>query len=382
MRYASRAVLLFLTIAVIGLAGCRSTRYSIGAFFSPDWLKSKETKDRYTIHSNNAQNYYSLGTDSRSQGDMRRAARNYRQAETQFKRAIEYDGYSFKAHLGAAFAMKQQGTREKLIEAIDYLEIAEDLRSGDWRVYYGLADCYQRLAGLDGEMIDRLEAQKPGLSEADRMVADAQILAARERRTGYLETALDQTENIKRYSPDQHQAFFITGIAAAQLHRYDQAIPNLQKFIQLARQSREVYTKWLDKGLPPSVRGNRQDSREELRMKIQKNLMKEAEAKDILATIYKNQGDYAKALEYLDSIYEANPRALPRFLAARAQIKAEMGDFSGAVDDLDTFIRALGRSGHEYDAIVDRAMKLRRDYLAKSRRRASGKSAKSTGSTP
>lgn len=382
MRHVSRAALTFLMLVVVGLTGCRSTRYAIGSFFSPDWLKSKDTKDRYLVHSNNAQNYYSLGTDALFKGDTQRAMRNYRQAETQFKRAIEYDGYSFKAHLGAAFAMKQQRTRDKLIEALDYLGIADDLRSGDWRVYYGFADCYLLLATLDGQLIDRLGAQLPKLSESDRMVANAQMVAAKERRTGYLELALSQTENIKRYSPDQHQAFLITGLASAQLHRYDEAIPNLERYIEMAKRSREVYRKWLDKGVPKSVRGDREGSREELRTKIQKNLMEDAKAKDILATIYKYRGDFAKAVKWIDSIYEANPQALPRFLAARAQLKAEMGDYPGAVEDMDAFLRALGRSGHEYDAIVQRAMQLRREYLAKARPASAEKSAKTTGSTP
>lgn len=382
MQLLSRAAPAFLLLTVIGLTGCRSTRYSIGAFFSPDWLKSKETKDRYLVHSNNAQNFYSLGTEAKSRGDMRRAIRSYRQAETQFKRAIEYDGYSFKAHLGAAYAMMQQGTPDKYIEAIDYLGIAEDLRGGDWRVYFGLARCYLDLAVLDGRLIDRLRAKKSGLSESDRMVVDARILAARERITANLEEALEQTDYIKRYSPDQHQAFLITGLASAQLHRYDEAIPNLKRYIDMAERSRQVWRKWLEKGPSSAVRGNREASREELRLKIQKNLIWDAEAKDVLATIYKNKGEYAKAIKLIDSIYETNPNALPRFMASRAQLKAETGDYAGAVDDLDRFLRALGRSGHEYDELVDRTMKLRREYVSKIRPGAAGKSAKTTGSTP
>jgi len=96
--------------------------------------------------------------------------------------------------------------------------------------------------------------------------------------------------------------------------------------------------------------------------KIRRNLIQDAEAKDLLATIYKNRGQYRKAIETLDSIYEVNPTAVPRYLPARAQMKAKVGDYEGAIEDLNKFVRKLGGSGYSYDDVVKRAMFLRAEY--------------------
>jgi tetratricopeptide (TPR) repeat protein len=361
-----RFILLVLGVGLLLPVGCRSTRYAIGDFFSPDWMKSQETKDAYAVYTSNGQRYYELASEARADGDAVKALRNFRLAEVQFKKALDFDSYSFKAHLGAGFALLQQETPEKCLEAIDYLEKADDLRSGEWRVHYGLASAYRNLAARTGELLDRLETRKLAAAPADRPAVDAQILAVQAERRGYLENTLKEAHRLLDVAPEQHQAFLLIGTASAGLQRYDEAITNLERWLTLARQTREVYEKWQREGvLPRGVTG----SSEELEKKIRANRIRDAEAKDLLASVYKARGEYPKALEQLNAIYEANPSAPPRYLPARAWIKAKLGDYPGAVADLDRFLKALGRSGRDYDEVVRRAMEQRDSYLTMLRER-------------
>lgn len=352
-----------LAVLLGSFTGCRSTRYSIGKFFSPDWMISQETKDRYALYTNNAQNYYQIGTEALlTDEDMVKARRSFRQAEVQFKQALEYDSWSFKAHLGAGFAMFNQDTREKCLEAIDYLEIAEDLRSGEWRVELGLTRSYQLLARENSTRAGALEARQPRVTEGEKLQIEARVRDLNHERVGFLEQALKHAHGIVKRAPDQSRGILLIGMTCADLHRYEEAIPSLKQYIAQAKQTREMFEKWKNEGvLPAGFTG----TKGELNQKIQNNLKHDAEAKDLLALIYKNQGDYVNALEYLESIYEVNPSAPKRYLPSRAWIKARLGDYRGAVDDLDNFIRSLGATGRRYDSLVRRAMADREQYMKK-----------------
>lgn len=363
-----KSLLAVIVLAVLlgSFSGCRSTRYSIGMFFSPDWMRTQESMDKYALYTNNAQHYYQIGTTAlMSDDDPVKARRSFRQAETQFKQALEYDSWSFKAYLGAGFAMFAQDTRGKCLEAVDYLEIAEDLRGGEWRVEYGLARCNQLLARQNGARANALEARQPDASEGEKLQIEARIRDLNHQRNEFLEQSLVHAHGILKRAPDQHQGFLLIGTTCSELHQYGEAIPNLKKYIALAKQTREVFLKWKKEGvLPAGLTG----SSDELNQKIQNNLKHDGEAKSLLATIYKNQGDYLHALEYLDSIYEVNPSAPGRYLPARAWVKTRLDDYRGAVDDLDHFIRTLGASGRNYDSLVRRAMADREKYMTKLRR--------------
>ena len=366
MRHHSAGPLLLLGLALILTMGCRSTRYDIGKFFSPDWMRSSDSKEKYTLYTNSAQNYIDLGSTALDKNDPSKARRHFRQAEVQFKKAIESDGYSFKAHLGTGFALLKQNTREKVLEGIDYLQIANDLRPGEWRVHYGLASAHQTLARLDGAVLDGLLVRlKAARIESDKLLLEGNIHEVQSRRNAELESALLEAREIQKHAPDQHQAFFIIGTTCADLGRFNEATENLNRFVQLAKQTRDVYECWKKAGaLPRGWTGKKS----ELDRKIHKNLVLDAEAKDLLAALYRDQGDYLKALDFLNAIYETNPHALPRFLPARAQVKAKLGDYAGAVSDLDRYLRALGKADQEYDATARRATLLREEYMARLRR--------------
>lgn len=351
------------TFAVLALAmtsqGCRSFRYQVGDALSPDWMKSSATKERYALYTNNAQNYYDLAGQAMLEGDAQKARRNYYQAEAQFKHALDYDSYSFKAHLGAGYAMLAQETYEKVEESIEFLEVADDLRPGEWRVSHGLARAHQILARMDGEEMDRLTARRERASEGDRVALDAKVAALKAGRMRHLQNSLDRTHQLMRDAPDQHQGYVLLGTTYALLHQYDRAIQNLETYIEKARTSRVAWRKMRRAGvLPEGVTG----SMDQVDQKIRRNLVKDAEAKDLLATIYKNRGEYKKAIAMIDSIYEVNPAALPKFLPARAQMKAKVGDYDGAVEDLNVFIRKLSNAGYGYDDLVKRAMFMRTEY--------------------
>ncbi|MBN2492381.1 MAG: tetratricopeptide repeat protein [Planctomycetes bacterium] len=374
MSIRTRLLFIVFGFTLPALVGCRSTRYAIGDFLSPDWMTSQASREAYATYSNLAQRHIDQASQARADGDPQRALRHFRQAEVQFKKALDYDSYSLKAHLGAGFALFQQAAEllryrrnddqqesieKKCLEAIDYLEKAADLRSGEWRVHYGLASAYRNLATLAGVRLDRLEA-----ASADPPLRDAEILTAQQQRRSYLEHTLAEARRLQEVAPEQHQSYLLIGMTCANLQRYDEAIAHLEQWLTYARQTREVYEKWQQAGvLPRGVTGSRQ----ELEQKILTNRIRDAEARDALASVYRARGDYAKALECLNAIYAINPGAPPRYLPARAWIKARLGDYAGAVADMDRFLSALRRAGREFDDDVRRAMEERDSYLAMSR---------------
>ncbi len=372
LHSARRTAIAFAALAaVIATTGCRSTRYSIGDALSPDWLKSSDTKQKYALYTNNAQNYYDLGSRALAAGDGRKALRNFGQAEAQFKKALDYEGYSFKAHLGAAYAMMNQASRVKLLESIEYLGIADDLRSGDWRVKHGYARAYQMLAKIDGDEINKLQDAKSNARPDQTLHLDARIGELQNRRRGYLAQTLTYTDEMMAAAPEQHQGFLLRGTTNAELGDYPTAIKNLEKFLELAEESRSVYEKWRKDGRPKGATGDESD----LERLIRRNLERDAEARSLLGTVHYTQGDYAKAVAILSSIYEINPSAPGRYRPEIAQSLAKLGRYRDAIAQMDLFIRALGRSGHDYDEIVRRAMAMKERYLQQM-------AAVETGATP
>lgn len=353
------AVALAALAVILATTGCRSARYSIGDALSPDWLKSSDTKQKYTLYTNNAQNYYDLGSRALAAGDGRKALRNFGQAEAQFKKAMEFEGYSFKAYLGAAYAMMNQASRIKLLESIEYLGIADDLRSGDWRVKHGYARAYQMLAKIDGDEINQLEDAKMDARPDRAMQLDGRIGELQHRRRGYLAKTLTYTDEMMEAAPEQHQGYLLRGTTNAELGDYPTAISNLQKFLELAEQSRAVYEKWRKDGRPQGATGDESD----LDRLIRRNLERDAEARSLLGTVYYTQGEYGRAVSILSSIYEINPDAPARYRPEIAQSLAKLGRYREAIAQMDVFIRALGRSGHDYDEIVRRAMAMKDRYL-------------------
>ncbi len=357
-----RVFTLLLAVLFLGQFGCRSVRYTIGDALSPDWLKSQASKDKYHVYTNNAQNYMELAGQAKRAGNYTKAMRNYRQAELQTKKALDFNSYSFKAHLVAGYALWNQETRPKCLEAVEYLEIADDLRAGEWRVHHGLARSHQLLASRDDELIDRLERKKLEASKGSRLELEALILDIRRRRQESLERALEEAHLIFKYAPDQHQAHLILGTTYAKLHIYDKAIPRLETYIEMARSTRKAYSKMERAGvLPRGISGEKS----QLETLLQGNLQQDAEAKDLLATIHKNQGDYLTALKYLDAIYEVNPKAPAKYLPPRAFVKDKLGDHAGAVKDMDLFLKKLGAADHGYDEVVRRAQADREKYASR-----------------
>ena len=357
-----RVFTLLLTVLLLGQFGCRSVRYKIGDALSPDWLKSQATMDKYHVYTNNAQNYMDLAGRAKQQGKYPKAMRNYRQAEMQARKALEFNGYSFKAHLIAGDAQWNQETRAKCLEAVEFLEKANDLRTGEWRVHRGLARAHQLLASRDDDLIDRLERDKLKVSKGNRLEMEARILDIRRRRQESLERTLREAQKIFEAAPDQPQAHLILGTTYDKLHTYDKAIPRLETYLEMARSTRKAYRQWEKDGvLPRGVSG----PKSQLENLLQGNLQQDAEAKDLLATIYKNQGDYLQALKYLNAIYEVNPQAPAKYLPPRAFIKDKLGDPAGAVKDMDLFLQKLGAADHEFDEVIRRAMADREKYASR-----------------
>ncbi len=266
------------------------------------------------------------------------------QSAQQWRRVLEIEPERPKANWGLAKSLEMVGTPQSLREA-DAIFLKID--DWDWshptlgnrqhevlkdhaEVYLQLADFYDRDVRALEQQLDDPGADVPSI----RRHMQEQIA----RRNGLLAQAIPLYERVLTLSPNNPYA--IAGLAKAHL-----LVGNDQRGIAFARQymalSKDSQTGW-ETEYNSLVKERGRDATEEQRdfykSKIRSAREKELKMHLLLASVLIRNHDYRGSVAEYDKVLEMDPTR-PAARVERAQARAGMGDYKGAIEDLEEYLQ-------------------------------------------
>jgi tetratricopeptide (TPR) repeat protein len=330
-----------LVALLVALPACRGMLPKTGKALDHLVPDSAESKRLYTLYAGNGQRYFDGG--------------KYAQAEDQFLRALEQDTYSHKANLGAGWSALQQGTPAKLETAIERFNRTIDLDDSDSRAWLGLGVAHAELGLRQLRESEAADEKHPTAKEPERsqLASDAKRLRGESTRN-FAEgrEALEKTLQLHRDDP---RALLALGNIAANQNDFATAERHYRKYVDLARQTREIFQK-----RKPTL--ETEDDRKAMVDKINRNVKDEGRARDMLAAIYFKQERHQDALAELNTILDIDVQPPDNVYLLRAQCLASSGKYEDAVQDVDRFLKYTAR---KFDPLVEEAYKLKDEYSRK-----------------
>jgi len=334
-------VLCLIVALLVALPACRGIIPRTGKVLDHLVPDSGESRRLYTLYAGNGQRYFDGG--------------KFAQAEDQFLKALEQDTYSHKANLGAAWSALHQGTPQKLQTAIERFDRTIDLNGSDSRAWLGLGMAHAELGLRQLREAEAADEKHPQAKEPERSRLTAEAKRLRGESARNFEEAKDALERTLKLHRDDPRALLALGNVAANQNDFAAAERHYRKYVDLARQTREIFQK-------RKSTAETEEERKALVDKINRNVKDEGRARDMLAAIYFKQERHQDALAELNAILDIDAQPPDNVYLLRAQCLALAGQYGEAVQDVDRFLKYTSR---KFDPMVEQAYKLKDEYSRK-----------------
>ncbi len=301
---------IFPALALTALSGC---------------VLSPMEEERLAVYQQNAQFYYDRG--------------RFVNSEQQARQALELESGDEKSNLILGWSLLKQNERQKLrmaqVQFHECLGFWFTDNEFEYKAHLGLGLTNQALIQLVQQDIVDIDR---GLNDPNAPISPDEAERLSERREDkedvledlFAEAEWAFEETLER-NPDNPQA--INGLSQVYVlqGRFDEAITRLDRYLKLAQSSREYWERRLEIGRL-SV-----DTERELRDKVDGNLRKEENVRDMLSNIYYDQGRFDLALAEVDRCLAIDPEDA-RYHVTRAQCLERLERYREAIDSLERYL--------------------------------------------
>lgn len=306
---------------------------------SSSGLSYEQKKKAVEQMTETAQQYFAMGEFDR--------------ANAQCIKGLELDPGNDKLELIRAWTLQKRGKTEDIAQAETMFRELQS--TGDFRAVLGLAEACERRGLAFAEAADRMRTGRHVSEAADPAERVRQYESEAQKRWQESRDLYEKALGMQRQNVDAVsglvRAEALLGNAAAS---YDWA----KKLIDLATVDRDYWDGQL--------------KRANLSAEDEREIQRQARAKrKTLSTARQTAGDLAmtlrkddEALAHLDAAIELDPTFAPNF-SRRAQVRHDLGDFAGAVRDLEQFIAVSQLDANHPD--IQRAFRFRRECEDKAR---------------
>ena len=272
-------------------------------------------------------------------------------AQDQAIKALEIDPDHEAMRRMVGWIRVRMGSPEDLLIARDLFEELRDEGDDNQATILGQATTYERLGLAWEQAADRVRRGEQLPDSGD----DAEEAARRmeSQSEELFEDSLELLESTLVEGEGSTSTMNGLQRVNALLGRYEES---LAWSIRLLERSEEEIDLW-DQLLQKQDLTEREETlyNENRRVGTQLQL----DTRLFAATVLNDMGRTEKALEQLDAVVQLDP-ALPQGYSLRAELRAKLGDFAGAIEDLDRF---LGLSDAPFeDPDVKRAFELRTSW--------------------
>jgi tetratricopeptide (TPR) repeat protein len=311
-------------LLLLGVTGCMGPMGGSEAETEKDVVATKEHYEE------SAQTYYEGG--------------RYQQSVMMWRKVLELEPERQKAKWGLAKSLSMIGTPPALREAESIFAAIVDLdwshpTLGDRRheVVKDYAEVYSQLADYYDKDVRSLkkELEAPG---ADTARIRQQIGQQEARRNELLQKAIPLYQQVLSSSPDNPYA--IGGLAKSylQLRQDAQGIQYARRYIDLAVRSQGGWETQLKDYEQTKGADLTEEQRRYFTDNIESARGKEMRIRLLLGAVLFRNRDYRGALQEYDRVLQIDPKQVAA-LVERAQTKAALGEYRGAMADLETYLK-------------------------------------------
>jgi tetratricopeptide (TPR) repeat protein len=312
----------------------------------------EQEEARLTVHEQNSQDFYQRG--------------HYDQALHQADMALKLDGDRVGMRLVKGFCLTKLGRLRREPGQVDeaiavFRELVDGGGETDYRSFLGAGQANLTRALLHEDEMGRIQRRLASdfLSESGRKDEEATLAReseARDARLHEAERMLRRALAFENQAENPYVLIEMVLVLNTEGDHEDEAIDLAHRAVAMLQESTRLTRNTLSKNLNLEPRGQ-----VALQRRIDENLGKEQQLRDIVLTIEFNRGAWQACLDELDAL-EERQLITPAQVLTRAGIYEQMGMLDDAIADLEAYLRLRARSS-DYDevaqSVYDRIVALR-----------------------
>lgn len=295
------------------------------------------------VHTQNSQMFYQRGS--------------YLQSLQQANQALKLDEDHTGMRIIRGFCLTKIGdareTEEQLEESLDAFEQLKQDGAEDYRVWMGAGEAHLARALQHERVVARIDRRlssdflTPEARENEQAQREAEQEGV-ERHLALAEENLRAVLDMPLHEDEAYALIELVVVIDRQGGREEEAVTLARRAVDQIVQSIDLTRERLNKTvqLVPS-------KKLEMQRRVEEQLDKERQLRDIIVTIERNRGSTQRALEELAAL-EERQLMMPTHHALRADLYEDVGMWTEALAAWETFLR-LRAGSHGYDDVAAEA---------------------------